>query len=264
MRSGQNAEFTPVVQASHYPEVDRPVIAAAKEFAPRTRTGLHRHERAQILSAITGLMVASTEAGTWVVPSGYVLWIPPRQFHDVAMHGQVSMRTAYVRPAEAEHLPATFRVLAASPLLQASLVALASDSPAYDERGRGGHLAALVLDEIARTPASPFALAIPSDPRLAKLARALLEEPGSTLDLDGWADRIGASRRTLTRLFRAQTGLSFGAWRRRLRLLTAAARQADGEPMSRITASLGYRSLAAFRAMARREFPDRAEARRPI
>jgi hypothetical protein len=49
-----------------------------------------------------------------------------------------------------------------------------------------------------------------------------------------------------------------------LRLLTAAARQADGEPMSRITASLGYRSLAAFRAMARREFSDRAEARRPI
>ena len=100
--------------------------------------------------------------------------------------------------------------------------------------------------------------------RGSRSSRALLEEPGSTLDLDGWADRIGASRRTLTRLFRAQTGLSFGAWRRRLRLLTAAARQADGEPMSRITASLGYRSLAAFRAMARREFPDRAEARRPI
>ena len=204
-------------------------------------------------------MVVSAETGSWVVPPGYALWIPARLVHDVAMHGQVAMRTAYVR-TDAVPDAAASRVIAVSPLLRAALVALAEEEPLlYDERGRGGHLAAIVLDEIARAPATPFALPVPADTRLARLARRLIEDAGSPLDLDSWADRIGVSRRTLTRLFRAETGMSFGTWRRRLRLLRAAARLADGEPIGRVVASLGYGSVTAFRAMARRELGDGIE-----
>jgi AraC-like DNA-binding protein len=98
---------------------------------------------------------------------------------------------------------------------------------------------------------APFTLPIPQDPRLA---RALIQDPGLPHSIDDWGEIIGLSRRSLTRLFRSQTGVSFGCWRRRLRLLTAAARHADGEPIARVEASLGYESVAAFRAMARREF----------
>jgi AraC-like DNA-binding protein len=237
----------------HYPKVDRDVVAVAKSFAPGSRTGRHRHARGQLIFAISGLMVAHADAGTWVVPAGFALWLPPKVFHDVHMHGTVAMRTAYVSERAMAGLPTGCQVLGVSPLLQACLVALADEKPDYDERGRGGHLAAMVLDEIVRAPTTPFALPVPADPRLARLARALIREPGSTRDLDQWADATGVSRRTLTRLFRRETGLSFGAWRRRLRLLQARAREADGEPPTRIAARLGYRSLAAFRAMARRE-----------
>jgi AraC-like DNA-binding protein/mannose-6-phosphate isomerase-like protein (cupin superfamily) len=255
-RSGQSLEFKEVRQAAHYPEVDRLVVAMAKAFAPDTRTGRHSHARAQLLFAVEGLMVANTAAGTWVVPSGHALWIPPGVPHDVSMHGAVAMRTAYVRAGEASRLHGACRVLAVGALLEAALVALAAEPPTYDEDGRGGHLAFLVLDEIARAPAAPFALPIPRDPRLARLARSLIREPGASHNIDGWGERVGVSRQTLTRLFRSQTGISFGCWRRRLRLLVAAARQADGEPIARVAAELGYESVAAFRAMARREFGD--------
>ncbi|WP_206615569.1 helix-turn-helix domain-containing protein [Solirhodobacter olei] len=247
-------------EPAHYPDVDRPVIAMAKEFAANTRTGRHGHVRAQLIHAIEGLMVATTDHGTWVVPPGFALWVPPGIRHDVAMHGSVSMRTVYVRSAEAASLPDAIRVVAASALLQAALVSLSADPPAYDERKRGGHLAALILDEIARAPATPFALPVPEDQRLAKLARALIRDPGAALDINGWADEIGVSRRTLTRLFRAQTGISFGTWRRRLRLMRALERSADGTPLARAAAGVGYRSLPAFRTMARKEFGADFEA----
>jgi AraC-like DNA-binding protein len=226
----------------------------AKEFAAQTRTGEHSHLRAQLVFAVQGLMVATTEVGTWLVPPGYALWLPANVLHDVAMHGHVAMRTAYVDASGTPDLPSCCKVIVVSPLLEAALVALSAEPVSYDEHGRGGHLAALILDEIRRAPATAFALPVPRDPRLAKLAKALIEDPGLSLDIDRWADAIAVSRRTMTRLFRAQTGLSFGAWRRRLRLLRAATRQADGEPISRVAASLGYRNVAAFRAMARREF----------
>jgi AraC-like DNA-binding protein len=145
-------------------------------------------------------------------------------------------------------------------LLEAALVALSAEPPEYDENGRGGRLAWLILDEIERAPVTPFALPIPQDPRLARLARTLIQDPGARHSINGWCEIVGLSRRTLTRLFRSQTGISFGCWRRRLRLLSAAARLADGEPIARVAANFSYESVAAFRAMARREFGGALES----
>ena len=36
-------------------------------------------------------------------------------------------------------------------------------------------------------PTPPFALVIPGDPRIARVARALIKNPGSPRDLDSWA-----------------------------------------------------------------------------
>jgi AraC-like DNA-binding protein len=263
MRLGQT-EFTPVPQARHYQEVGLPVVAVAKEFAAYTRTGEHSHLRAQLLFAVQGVMVATTEVGTWLVPPGYALWLPANVSHDVVMHGHVAMRTAYVEASRRPKLPADCKVIVVSPLLEAALVALSAEPLPYNGHGRGGHLAALILDEIRRAPATVLALSVPRDPRLAKLARALIEDPGLSMDIDRWADAIAVSRRTMTRLFRAQIGLSFGAWRRRLRLLRGTARYADGEPISRVAASLGYLSVAAFRAMARREFGSGSHLNPPL
>lgn len=245
--------------AADYQHVPRPVAVMSKAFASGSSTGRHSHPRGQLLHAVSGLMAARTERGTWIVPPGYALWIPAEIQHDIAMHGAVAMRTAYIGADLAPALPRDCRVLEVSALLKAALLALVEEPVLYDEAGRGGHLAALVVDEIIRAAIAPLSLPLPQDPRLARLARTLLEQPGLTLGIDGWATEVGVSRRTLTRLFRAQTGLSFAAWRRRLRLLQAAARCATGEPLAQAAARVGYESPAAFRAMARREFAGKVD-----
>jgi AraC-like DNA-binding protein len=246
--------------AEPHQHVPRPLALLARDYPAGARTGRHSHPRHQLLHAVSGLMSAHTARGTWLVPPGYALWIPAGVEHDIAMHAEVAMRTAYVAPDRAPGLPEDCRVIAVSPLLKAALLALVEEPLLYDESGRAGHLAALVLDEIVRAAPAPYVLPMPQDRRLARLCRELIARPGADLDIDGWADRGGLSRRTLTRLFRAETGLSFAAWRRRLRLLAAQERCARGEPLARVIADLGYRSLPAFRAMARRELGPAAGA----
>ena len=46
--------------------------------------------------------------------------------------------------------------------------------------------------------------------------------------------------------------MSFGAWRRQLRLLRALERLAAGEPVTTVALALGYDSTSAFIAMFRR------------
>ena len=264
-RSGQGVPQLPtVLQRSHYPALKWPVIAMTKKFPPQTRTGRHSHYRAQLLFAIKGLMVAKTDQGTWMVPRGYALWMPARLAHDVSMHGEVIMQTAYVGSIEAAHLSKQCQVLQIGPLLQAALSALAEEVRGRRMTRRAEHLIWLVMDEIQRAVCASFVLPMPKDDRLMRLAQALISDPGSDKTLDQWCDVACVSRRTLTRLFRAETGVSFGEWRRRLRIMTASARVADGEHLVKVAASLGYRNVAAFRTMARRHFGDYFQIRGSI
>jgi AraC-like DNA-binding protein len=211
--------------AADYQDVPRAVAVMPKAYAAGMVLDRHFHPRAQLLYATAGLMMASAEDGTWVVPEGHALWIPPRLPHAVATHGAVAMCSAYLDPAAVTGFPTGCRVIAVSSLLAA----------------------ALTLDEIGRAPATPLALPLPRDPRLRRVCLGLIEDPASEADLDAWADRAGASRRTLTRGFRAETGLSFGDWRARARVIRALALAADGRSPQAVAAAVGYRSAQALR-----------------
>ncbi|TXM88884.1 AraC family transcriptional regulator, partial [Methylobacterium sp. WL122] len=104
-----------------------------KTFAAASRTDRHFHPRAQLLYATAGLMMASADNGTWVVPEGHALLIPPRLPHAVAMHGAVAMCSAYLDPHAFAAVPERCRVITVSPLLAAALAALAEEPVLYDE-----------------------------------------------------------------------------------------------------------------------------------
>ena len=66
------------------------------------------------------------------------------------------------------------------------------------------------------------------------------------------ANTLGMSERTMNRHFKQQTGLSYGEWLRRARLLEALLRLGQGQPVLRVALDLGYGSHSAFTAMFRR------------
>ena len=122
----------------------------------------------------------------------------------------------------------------------------------FDESGRGGIIARLILNELGRLEERQFDVPMPRDSRALRVARALLDNCSVDHDLDRWAEEAGASRRTLARIFRAETGLGFAEWRARLRAIDGLARLADGASVGETSAAVGYASPSAFSAMVRR------------
>lgn len=231
--------------------VDRPLAGFAHDYGHGEATGRHRHDRAQLLYATQGVMRIGTDAGAFVVPPGRALWVPAGLPHEVIMQGQVAMRALFLRAdaAAAAAGPAQPAVIAVSALLRELILAACAEPPDWDPKGRAAHVAALILDEIARAPPLPW-LGLPAlrDARLRRLAAALQADPASDLTLERWAEQCGASPRTLTRLFRRETGMSFGRWRQALRLAEAASLLAQGMPPARAAAAVGYASAPAFGA----------------
>jgi len=236
--------------------VDRPLAAFAQDYPSGHDTGWHSHARAQLLYATGGVMRVGTGAAGFVVPPGRALWVPAGLPHAVSMRGGVAMRALFVRrdAAAASGGPAVATVFAVSPLLRELILAACAEPLEWDPAGRAGHVSALILDEIARADPLPLGVPAPRDARLLRLADALQAEPARPLTLEGWAAECGASPRTLTRLFRRETGMSFARWRQMLRLTEAAALLAQGVPAARAAASVGYASVPAFGSAFRAAF----------
>lgn len=226
-----------------------------EDFAPGTVLPPHRHARGQLVYAARGVMTVTTEGsalrqgGAWVVPPSQALWIPPRLTHAIRMTGAVAMRTLYLHGDVAGFLPAQPRVLGVSPLLR-ELILRMMDVPR--PRDRGGHVGALILEELRVAPDLELRLPMPRDARLLRLCRALLEDPGDGRKLPQLARLAGASPRSLARLFQAELGMSFTAWRQQARLLEALRRFGGGAPVTEVALDLGYATPSAFTYMFRR------------
>ena len=106
-----------------------------------------------------------------------------------------------------------------------------------------------LLDQLHALPTMPLALPMPRDPRALWMADVLRADPADSTPLEQLAQSTGAGKRTLERLFRDETGLTFGRWRRQVRLLEALRLIAAGRPVTTVALDVGYESPSAFMAM---------------
>jgi AraC-like DNA-binding protein len=237
----------------HDPDTDvaRPVVGVGNDYPPSFELAFHTHRRGQFLHATSGVLAVSTPQGAWVSPPQRAVWIPPGTPHAVRMIGHVSTRSAMIDPAVGD-FGACCRVVGVSPLLSALLAEAAELPLEYDEAGRDGLVMRLIVAEIARAPLIPLAVPFPQDAALAARCHAFLESPNVKSGVDEWAAALRLNRRSFTRAFRRETGMSFAEWRQQACLAVALQRLVAGVSVTEVAIDLGYDSPASFSTMFRR------------
>ncbi len=143
-------------------------------------------------------------------------------------------------------------MLAVPPLLRELILRLVALEAGDTDDEHRSLVQRLILHEIAALERMPLHLPMPQDRRLQAICLALLETPESTRTLDDWSLEVGASTRTLSRLFAQELGMSFNDWRQQLRLTEALPRLLARHGVQQVAHDLGYGSGRAFSAMFRR------------
>lgn len=237
---------------AHLDDLPQPVIGYARDLAAGDSILPHSHRKAQLVFASKGVMTVTTDRGAFVVPPQFAVWMPGGVVHRINTRGPLAMRTLYIRDSAVPGLPAEVCVLRVSRLLRELVLAAVATPADYPVDGPEARMMQVILDQLRAQPRAPLALAMPLDRRLRKVAEALYDDPADNRGLDEWARVAGASARTLARLFQAETGLGFRAWRQQLRLQRALEMLAEGIPVTTVALDLGYESPSAFIAMFRR------------
>ena len=222
------------------------IRSLAITYASGYRIPPHHHDWAQLIYASRGVMSVHTATGAWVVPTHRAVWVPAEVEHAIEMSGEVAMRTLYLAPGLARDVPETCSVVNVSPLLRELILHAVELGPLDIGLPLHARLIGVILDQLAALPAVPLRVPVPSDPRALRAADWLRAHPAEGASLERIARSVGASKRTLERLFRHETGMSFGAWRQQLRLLQALPLLAAGEPVTSVALSVGYESTSAF------------------
>lgn len=215
---------------------------------------MHSHAWVQFTYASAGIMQVLTERHSYLLPPQCALWIPPGVRHTAYSAQTLAFRGLYLDDSVLDGYRRDGAVVQVTPLVR-ELIDKASGFPLeYPADGPQARLLRVLVDELRELPEAPFSLPLPSDPRLRRITDALQAEPGDNRSIEAWAQQVGASRRTLVRLFQAQTQLSFQAWRQRLRLLAALPLLAEGMSVTVLANELGYDSVSAFIALFQRHY----------
>ena len=217
--------------------------------------GQHAHQTGQFVVALSGLVGLAYGEKREALPASSAVWVPPGVRHEGFLgEGAVSLY-CHINPEWAAMMPADLLRLQLSPMVLEMLKRFADLPRRYPERSHEARLAAVLFEELAAAPKLPIGFApLPDHPDLKRIAESVVRNPQLSRPVADWAAEAAMSARTLSRLVLRETGLSFGAWRLRIAMLSAAQMLLAGEHAEVAAMRLGYATPSAFSNAFRRVF----------
>lgn len=215
----------------------------------------HIHpDQAQLLYASSGMMTVTTPAGRWILPAGRALWISAGTEHGLEVRRPVALKILYFQ-GDIAGIPRWKGcvVVNVTPLLRELIGVCVDLPPHYPANSAEARLLRVLVDQLSAMDQAPVDLPQPRDARAVRVAQLAAENAADRRPLHILAQLAGASTRTVERLFVSETGMSFGAWRHRLRMIAALEQLAEGQSVANAGDAVGYDNpssfIAAFRAM---------------
>jgi len=211
----------------------------------------HAHGADQLIYAIRGVMQVSAGPGVWLIPPHFAIWIPARTSHSIRMPGAVSMRTLYIRRGLAVRLPPSCTVFHITPILRELIVETVRIKELRMRDRLHCAVRDLLVSQLESASPMPTTVTLPRDPRARAIADTVMGNPAARKTLAVMCESVGASVRTMQRVFRREVGSDFEFWRRQVRLMKAVELLVSGHSVKQAGFALGYRQPTAFVEMFR-------------
>ncbi len=194
--------------------------------------------------AAHGVLSVHTERGTSIVPANRVAWTPAGFAHYHRAHSHTDMRILFLPASLARLAPDHPAVFLVSDLAREILLTLTG--PRERDRAALARLRRVLVDELHEAHEQPLQLPEPHDDRLQAIAQVLYQQPADNSSLAELGLTIGASARTLSRLFHNELGMTFYQWRTQLRIYHALVLLADGHDTTHVAHACGWANPSGF------------------
>ncbi|SON48378.1 AraC family transcriptional regulator [Vibrio tapetis] len=207
-------------------------------------SGMHQHTKGQLLYASQGCMSFALKDSICILPPTKAVWIPPNTLHRATMTNVVAYRSLYF-DCFAFRGPDEITIVEVDALLQVLIDRMALwewNKPEEEMK----NTTQLFWEEFYCAKRQSFQLPLPFDRKLKKFRQQVMQNSFLAPPLTDLADSVGASTKTVTRLFKTETGMSYQDWRQQWRLLKSVELLSKDMPVNAVSDWLEFSSDSAF------------------
>jgi AraC-like DNA-binding protein len=214
----------------------------------------HTHEWHQLIYVSAGLMSVVTEAGSWVAPATWAVWVPAGVRHGIRFVIDSAFRSAYFRPDWTDNYPTGCTVVSVSALLRELILRTIKIGKLDRRHPLETAIAALMVNELQVSGARSLSLKQPTGEAMCRASTLMTNRDPQAATVASLACAVGAGTRTFERQFFAETGMTPGRWRQHQAMLAGLELLASGTAINSVAAQCGYGNASAFIAAFRKIF----------
>ena len=227
---------------------DNEVICVDKNIS---NTEFHMHEKAQLSYTIEGVMYVNIQNYLYIVPPHMAIFIPQGLEHKALMHKALKVKGIYFSNKYINGLPKTAQLINLSELSKILITTICSLNP--EDLNSRKNLISVLLDEIKNSDKINYAVKIPKEPRIYKIYKLFQNKTDTAYpSIEESAAHVNTSSKTLTRLFKKDTGLSFILWKQQFIFIKSLELLQKYKRTTIVAYKLGYNSDSAFISMFKR------------
>jgi AraC-like DNA-binding protein len=211
----------------------------------------HYHSKDQITYVEEGFMKVTVSQDIYLIPSGFLIYIPSELKHSAEMQSQTIAHNLYLDTEYTRELTSQVVMLVANQLLKAlviKLIQMETHNPHID----ASYISVLILEILSSQSEGLYTLSLPKHPKVQIALQYINENLDQPIKLQSVADYVHVSTRHLSRMFKQETGMSFSLWVQNYKLLIAIKRLPVIKMTSLVARELGYDSDSAFIHMFKR------------
>ncbi|MDO4907942.1 AraC family transcriptional regulator [Neisseria sp.] len=221
------------------------IVERTLDQIPKKESTPHCHPQGQFVLVRNGILYGYTAKKRWLMKPGMAVWIPPNKEHWGSAYSHVDLTVIYIPLELCANFISNLKLIDSSSLITAICERLTNVEKPLSEVKRHNMLQ-LLFEEIDESPISTPPLLLPQDNRLKKITDSLIENPAQKYSLAEWGKYVGATGRTLARLFKKETGLCYTEWHNYLLLTAAWKGLSEGDSNKQLSVTLGFSSGDSF------------------
>ncbi|NNN62748.1 helix-turn-helix transcriptional regulator [Vibrio sp. 2-1(7)] len=223
-----------------------PVLVKTIDMPKGYIDALHQHTWHQIIFPIKGLLQTQTDHYQHLVPHTSALFVPAGVQHESIALSNTIFVGIYLNPEFGATYEPQVRTIALTSFLNELLQEIRRQCEGETSHEEVLHLLAVLHDQILKRNVQTFQLLLPQDRRLKLIFERLTDEPALSCSLKEWGEKIGASERTLSRLFAKEFNTSFLLWRQQIRLIYSLSLLDESLSIQAIADLVGYQNDSSY------------------
>lgn len=207
---------------------------------------MHSHVWHQIIFPMKGLLQTKSGDYQYLAPHTSALFVPATLQHESIALSNTTFIGIYLNPLFCGLYKKKMRTISLTPFLRELLQEIRRICSHTDSQEETLHLLTVLHDQIHKEELLTFKLLLPKDRRLKLIFDKLSDEPALDWTLKIWGEKVGASERTLSRLFVKEFKTSFPLWRQHLRLIYSLSLLDDDLSIQAIADRVGYQNNSSY------------------